>query len=235
MSPLSGVLSEAWNLYKRHAAHFLVISFVIYLVVAAISALLSALLGTFGGFLGNLISVIGIFLLQAALVKAVQDVRDGRADLDLKQTLAAARPSVLAVTIASVLAGIAISVGFVLLIVPGLVLVTYLSLIVPCIVIGGAGALESFGRSWRTVSGHGWAVFGTIVVMFLVLILGNIVLGLILVSLPRELASFIAEVVSGTVVAPFIACVVTLVYYRLMAVRGEAAEPPAPASPWDQV
>ncbi len=34
MNPLSGVLGEAWTLYKRHAAHFLLISFAIYLVIA---------------------------------------------------------------------------------------------------------------------------------------------------------------------------------------------------------
>ena len=40
MSPLSGVLSEAWALYRRHASHFIAISFVIYLVIAVITALL---------------------------------------------------------------------------------------------------------------------------------------------------------------------------------------------------
>lgn len=46
MSPLSGVLGEAWALYRRHAAHFILISFVIYLVVAVITALLSLAAGS---------------------------------------------------------------------------------------------------------------------------------------------------------------------------------------------
>ena len=37
-------------------------------------------------FLGEIIELAAVFLLQAALVKAVQDVRDGRVDLDLSQT-----------------------------------------------------------------------------------------------------------------------------------------------------
>src|SRR5215469_3333866 len=119
MNPLSGVLSESWDLYKKHAAHFLAISFVVYLVVAALTALLSAVLGRFGGFLGEVLTVFGMFLLQAALVKAVQDVRDGRVDLDLRGTLSAALPFVGAVAGASILASIAIAIGFVLLIVPG--------------------------------------------------------------------------------------------------------------------
>ncbi|MGH3216866.1 MAG: hypothetical protein ACRDL9_20095, partial [Trebonia sp.] len=153
MSPLSGVLGEAWALYRRHAAHFILISFVIYLVVAVITALLSLAAGSWGAFLGLLFSLFGMFLLQAALVKAVQDVRDGRADLDLGQTVRAALPYVGAVAIASILASIGITIGLALIIVPGLILLTFWSMIVPCIVIGGAGAIESFGRSWRTVRG----------------------------------------------------------------------------------
>ena len=131
MNPLSGVLGEAWTLYKRHAAHFLLISFAIYLVVAVITALLSLALGSFGAVIGGLLSLLGTFLLQAALVKAVQDARDGRGDLDLRASISAALPFLGSVTIAAVFASIAIAVGFALIIVPGLILLTFLSLIVP--------------------------------------------------------------------------------------------------------
>jgi hypothetical protein len=225
MSPLSGVLSEAWGLYRRHAAHFILISFAIYLVVAAITALLSLAAGSVGAAIGSIFSLFGMFLLQAALVKAVQDVRDGRVDLDLRETVSAALPSVGAVALASILASIAIFIGFVLLIVPGLILLTFWSLIVPWIVIGGAAAFESFGRSWRTVRGYAWNVFGTYVVVFLILIVAEIVISAILLALPYAARSFIANVVSGTLVAPFIAAVVTLIYYRLTAAHGEPSEP----------
>jgi hypothetical protein len=225
MNPLSGVLSEAWDLYRRHAVHFLLISFVIYLVVAAVSAILNATLGGFGTFLGEILSVFGMFLLQAALVKAVQDVRDGRVDLTVSRTMEAVTPVVAGVAVASILASIAIGIGLILLIVPGLFLATFLSLIVPCIVVGGVPSLSSFGASWRTVSGYGWHVFGTYVVTFLVLIVANIVLSVILLALPGAARSFLSEVIAGTLVAPFIACVVTLIYFRLTAAHAGAAEP----------
>jgi len=225
MSPLSGVLAEAWALYKRHAPHFMLISFVIYLVVAVVTALLSLAAGSFGAFLGLLFSLFGMFLLQAALVKAVQDVRDGRADLDLGGTVRAALPFVGPVALAAILAGIGITIGLALIIVPGLILLTFWSLIVPWIVIGGAGPIEAFSRSWRTVRGYAWNVFGTFVVVFLILIVGEIVISAILLALPYAWRNFVADVVAGTVVAPFLAAVVTLVYYRLTAAHGQAAEP----------
>ena len=221
------MLGEAWTLYRRHAAHFILISFVIYLVIAVINALLSWALGGFGALIGLIFSVFGIFLLQAALVKAVQDVRDGRVDLDLRATVAAAMPFVGSVALASILASIGIGIGFILIIVPGLILLTFWSLLVPEIVIGGAGALESFGRSWRTVRGYAWRVFGTFILVFLILIAAEIVLSAIFLFLPYGWRSFIADLISGALVAPFLAAVVTLIYYRLTAAHGEPAEPGA--------
>jgi hypothetical protein len=231
MSPLSGVLSEAWALYRRHAAHFILISFAIFLVISVITALLSWALGTVGALIGLIFSVFGSFLLQAALVKAVQDVRDGRVDLDLGQTVSAALPFIGSVAVASILASIGIGIGFVLIIVPGLILLTFWSLIVPEIVIGGAGALESFGRSWRTVRNYAWNVFGTYILVFLILIAGEIVLSLILSSLSYGWRSFISSLVSDTLVAPFIAAVITLIYYRLTTAHGGQPEPGAATMP----
>jgi hypothetical protein len=232
MNPLSGVLGEAWTLYKRHASHFLLIAFAIYLVVAVITALLSLALGSFGAVLGGLLSLLGTFLVQAALVKAVQDARDGRGDLDLRASVNAALPFLWSVTIAGIFASIAIGVGFALIIVPGLILLTFLSLIVPWIVVGGATAFESFGKSWATVRGYAWHVFGTYVVVFLILIVGEFVLGVILLALPDAARTFISDVVVGTLVAPFLAAVVTLVYDRLRAAHGEQAQAgTAPGTP----
>jgi hypothetical protein len=231
MSPLSGVLGESWSYYKRFAGHFLLIAFIIYLVAAAIVALLS-LAGAVGTFIGLIIGVIAAFLVQAALVKAVQDVRDGRADLNLGETVSAVVPYLPAVIAASILAGIGIAIGFALIIVPGLILLTFWSLIVPSIVIGGEGVFGSFRKSWRTVRGYAWHVFGTYVLVFLILIVFDIVLGLILLALPIVARNFISNIVSGTLVAPFLALVVTLVYYRLTAAHSAPADEPAdPAWP----
>ncbi len=232
MSPLSGVLGEAWTYYKRFAAHFLLIAFVIYVAAGIIAALLG-LAGGIGLFLGWIVSVVAAFLVQAALVKAVQDVRDGQIDLNLGETVRAVLPFLGTVIIASILAGIGIAIGFVLIIVPGLILLTFWSLIVPSIVIGGEGVFGSFSKSWRTVRGYAWHVFGTYVLVFLILIVFDIVIGLILIFLPLVARNAISSIVSGTLVAPFLALVVTLIYYRLTAAHearggaGQAQWPPA--------
>jgi hypothetical protein len=235
MSPLTGVLTEAWDLYRRFAGHFLLISFVIYLVTAVLVSLLS-LGGVVGAIFGAIISFAATFVVQASLIKAVQDVRDGRVDLDLAETVRAAGPYILPVIGASILAGIGVAIGFFLLIVPGLILLTYWCLIVPFIVIAGAGVFESFGNSMRTVRGYAWRVFGTYVLVFLILIAFSIVLAFVLILLPLWLRTFVNNLVTGTLIAPFLALVATLIYYRLTA--SHAGEPylvtgPEGATVWE--
>lgn len=222
MNPLSGVLGEAWQLYRAHARHLLAIAFVLYVAAAVLTALLS-LAGVIGTLLGSIVELFAAFLLQAALVKAVQDVRDGRADMSISETVSAAVPYLWSVAGASLIAGIAITIGLVLLIVPGLWLITIWAVIVPVIIIERTGALASFGRSRQLVQGYGWQVFGTLVLVFIIMIVADIVLGIIFLALPLIWRSGLSTIISGTLVAPFLALVVTLIYYRLAAAKGAQA------------
>jgi hypothetical protein len=217
-------------MYKAHTRHLLTIAFVIYLVAAIIQALFS-LLGPFGAFLGAIISIIAAFLLQAALVKAVEDVRDGRVDMSIGDTVQAARPFVGRVAVASILAGIAIAIGLVLIIVPGLFLLTIWCLIVPVIVLEGTGIGAAFERSRALVKGHGWQVFGTIILVFLLLLVVSILISLVLAVLPTALSNFIGGIVSGTLISPYVSLVLTLSYFRLRSAHGEGGGPPVAGPP----
>jgi hypothetical protein len=212
-------------MYKAHAQHLLTIAFVIYVVAGLAEWLLVGVLGTFGALLALCVGVIAAFLLQAALVKAVEDVRDGRADMSFGETLRAAQPFIGRVAIASILAGIAIVIGLILLIAPGLYLLTIWCLIVPVIVLEGATVGVAFERSRELVRGFGWQVFGTLVLVFLLEIAAGIVIGIVLFALPQELRNAIGGVVSGTIFAPFLALVVTLAYFRLVAAKAGAGGP----------
>ncbi len=215
MNPLSGVIGEAWQMYKGFWKHLLAIAFVIYLMAAILAAVLG-LLGRAGLYLALLVSILALFLLQATLVKAVQDIRDGRADLSISETVNQATPYLPRVIGAGLLAALAIGIGFALIIVPGLILITFWAVFVPVIVIEGSGALASFGRSRELVRGRAWHVFGTLVLVWLILLVFDIVLGEIFLFVPYAIRSGLASVISGTLVAPFIALVVTLMYYRLV-------------------
>jgi hypothetical protein len=214
MNPLSGVLGEAWQMYRAHAAHLLAIAFIIYVAAAIVAALLG-LAGSIGALLAAIVELFAAFLLQAALVKAVQDIRDGRADLSIGETVSAATPYIWSVAAASILAGIAITIGLILIIIPGLWLITIWAVIIPVIVIERSGALASFGRSRQLVRGHGWHVFGTLVLVFIIMLVVDFVVSLIFSALPYVWRTGLGTIISGTLIAPYLALVVTLIYYRL--------------------
>ena len=229
MSPTEGVLSEAWALYKAHWRHLLSISFLVYAAVAVINLVLVALLTWFGAIVGAILYFIALFWVQGALVKAVEDVRDGRADLSLSETFERVRPQLGSIIVAGILAGLGIALGLILLIVPGLILLTWWILIIPVIVLEQRRAGESFSRSRELVRGYGWSVFGVIVLTILLIIAFYIVLSLILLPAADWLRSFVQSVVGGAVTTPFIVTAWTLLYYRLKAAKEPPPETPPPA------
>ena len=229
MSPTEGVIGEAWAMYRGHWRHFVSISFVVYASVAVISLLLTLLLSWFGALLGGLISLIAAFWLQGALVRAVEDVRDGRSDMSLGETFASVRPYLSSIIVAGLLAGLGIVLGLILLIVPGLVLLTWWILIVPAIVLEHKRAGEAFGRSRELVRGYGWSVFGVIILTLLIYIGVSIVLRLVLTPVADWLESFLADIIVGTLAIPLLTVTWTLLYFRLREAKEPAAAVVEPA------
>jgi hypothetical protein len=231
VNPTSGVLGEAWEMFKAHWRHLVMIALVVYVAVGLISLVLVALLSWLGAILSFVIYLVGLFWVQGTLVRAVDDIRDGRADMSLGETFDRVRPQLPAIIAAGVLAWIGIVLGLILLIVPGLILLTWWILIIPVIVLEGSGAGDSFGRSRELVRGNAWNVFGVIVLTILLVIAFNIVLSIVLSPVADWLQSFLSNIVSGTVVTPFVALAWTILYFRLKAAKEAPAEVPATPDP----
>lgn len=221
------IVREAWELYKAHWRTFVPLALIVYIVLGLITLVFGLLLGWLGLIIGALASIVGTFWLQGALVEAVQDVRDGKQDLSIGQLFSRVQPRLPALIVAGILAGLGIALGLILLIVPGLFLLTIWSLIVPTIVLEGKSAGESFGRSRELVKGHGWQVFGVIVITIGAVIVASILVGLLTFWLPDGVDSFVSDLISNTVVVPFVAIAWTLMYFALSQGR---SEPPAAAA-----
>src|SRR5919108_787499 len=226
MTPTEGVIGEAWTLYKRHWQHLFTIAFIVYAITSLVGTLLVVTLTWFGAILAAVIGLIATFWLQGALITAVDDIRDGRADLSVGETFRRVRPNLGSVIVPGVLAGLGIALGLVLLIVPGLVLLTWWIVVIPVIVLEGRRAGEAFSRSRELVRGYGWNVFGGIVLTILILIVASIVIALILWPLDDWLGELLSDIISGTVIAPFIAVTWTLLYFRLRNAKEQAQQPP---------
>jgi hypothetical protein len=225
---VGGTLSQVFSTYGVQAGVLLPVAFCLFLVVAIVDGILARNLALFPIVMA--ISVIAATLYQGMVVGLVSDVQDGRRDSSVGDLVRATGPVVLPLIGAGLLAGLGIGVGFILLVVPGLILLTIWAVIAPVIVVERSGAIDAFGRSRELVRGNGWQVFGVIFVAFLITFVVQAVLGAIAVGIEDSTAvRILFNVLGSTVTAPITALVAAVLYFRLLAIKGAA--PAAPADP----
>ena len=117
---------------------------------------------SFGGFLVSAFA-------QAAIVHTLfaRDAGNVTTPIDI---MTGGLRFVLPLTGLTILWWIAISLGFVLLFVPGAILITMWSVSVPVLVGENSGVMAAFGRSRALTKGIRWAVFGTLLLFGLGLV-----------------------------------------------------------------
>jgi Uncharacterised protein family (UPF0259) len=224
---VGGTLKQVFSTYRAQAGVLLSVAFVLYLVVAVVDGILagSLLLVPLGFAVGTVVAT----LYQGMVVGLVRDVQDGRRDSTVGDLINATLPVVLPLIGVGILAGIAIGIGFLLFFIPGLILLTIWAVIAPVVVVERKGVMDSFGRSRELVHDNGWQVFGVIIVAFLISAVAGAALILAGTAVSdsvgmRILATLIAEALT----APIAALAAATIYFRLLAIKGEA---PAPLSP----
>ena len=227
---VGGILGESWRLYTKFFTRFFALAAIVYLVVNLVNGVVGEAIGTSGavravlGLVSLIVTLIGTFWLQGALVYAVSDVRDGKIDTTITGVFERVESKVLPLIGAGILAGIGIGIGFVFLIIPGLVLLTWWALIVPAIVLENLGVMEAFGRSRELVRGHAWTVFGVVVITAILTAVAGLIIEAIFSFLGSFLRIWIGGTIANAIVGPFFAVALTLAFFRLQ----ELHAPPSP-------
>src|SRR5262245_40398961 len=161
------ILGESFTIYREHAGPLIGAALVVFLVVAVASWLLQNEGGVILGVLAAIVRLVGYAIFTGFVVRLVQDVRDGRRDQTMGDLFSSASPAIVPLIAFGILFSIGVGIGFLLLIIPGLFLLTMWSVGAPAIVIEDEGPIGAFGRSWKLVSGSGWTVFGILLVTLL--------------------------------------------------------------------
>lgn len=227
---VGGTLSQTFSTYGQQAGVLLPVAFVIYLVVSVVDAILYKnflLTAT----LGLAVTVIAATLYQGIVVSLVKDVQDGRRDYSVQDLLDQAWPVVLPLIGVGILAGIAIGIGILLFIVPGLILLTIWSVVAPVIVVEHSGVMASFGRSRALVKGNGWQVFGVIILVYLITVVAAVILGAIGAAISESFGiRLLFNLIASTLTAPIWALAASTIYFRLLSLREAPATGSDPAS-----
>jgi hypothetical protein len=133
---------------------------------------------------GMVVRLVSSSFLQAALVNsAVADLSGGRARFG--SSLATGVRFFLPLLGVAILGGIGMAFGFLLLVVPGLILAVMWCVTTPAVVVDRTGVTGSFSRSLELTRGHRWIIFALLVIytisvygfMITSTFLGGVILG----------------------------------------------------------
>jgi hypothetical protein len=217
-------LSAAFAIYRDQAGVLLPVAFWLFLGVAIVEALTADELSLF--WLGILVSLVVATLYQGMVVNLVRDVQDGRRDSSVGDLMRSVVPVIGPLIAAGLLAALGIMGGLILLVVPGLYLLTIWAVIAPVIVVERRRVFDAFGRSRQLVKGNGWPVFGTVIAAFGIGLLAALAFTAIAASIADgPLLEIVFGALASTVTAPIAALVASVLYFRLLAITGE--QPPA--------
>jgi len=239
---LGDILGAGFRLYGQHWQTLIAIAAVVIVPVAFIEAFLTHIItksvskaavhintttgtvtygqvssGAYRGFLASILLLFLSFfvfgLLTGAITRAVASEAAGLpVDLGDSYTFALSRLG--PIIWVSILTGLAIGIGFLLFVIPGLFLLAMLFAGVIVVVVENLRGTNAMGRSWNLVSGHWWHTFGTIIVAALI---AGVVNSVIQAPFQQWVARAIASAIAQLITVPFTATVGVLLYLDLRA------------------
>ncbi|MGO9320858.1 MAG: hypothetical protein ACLQBY_08680 [Solirubrobacteraceae bacterium] len=223
---VGGVIRRVLNIYVDQASVLMPAAAVVFVFTGIIAALL--VVASPGlVLLALVIDLVAGTLFTGMVVELVADVQDGRRDSSPGQLLRAVTPVLGQLILVGIIAGIGIVIGFILIIIPGLFLLTIWSVAAPVVVLEHPGAFAALRRSRELVSGNGWQVFGVILVLYIVVAVVSFILEAAAESAGSG-AGVVVRVIVGVLTAPLAALAASVLYFEL---RGPAPSQAPPGAP----
>jgi len=220
------VVRRVFAIYVDQAAVLMPAAAAVFVVSGILSSVLVAAAPALA-VVALVLSVVATTLFTGMVVQLVADIQDGRRDATAAGLLRAAMPVIGKLILVGVVEGVAIVIGFILIIVPGLILLTVWSVAAPVIVLERPAGLGALRRSRELVRGNGWPVFGVILVMGVLVL----VLGALLDSVGDSAgtgAGIIVTVIVGVLTAPLSALAAAVLYFELLGRAGGRVSPSSP-------
>ena len=219
---LGEVLDVSFGLYRSMFLTLLTVGVTVHLVPILLQTYLLAsgrmFLLDLQGLLYWLLAVVMNSIGVAATTSIVSEAYLGRR-ITAGEALRRAVPLIWPLLVISVLSSLLVGIGFLLLIVPGLILLSGLLLSsVAMVVERPARATAAMARSWELSRGYKGQVFGTVVVAFLLLLIPRAAISTIWTVAGGADASVVPELIAAVLevaVYPYLYTVITLVYYDL--------------------
>ncbi len=209
---VGGVFDATTELYKKCFGTVWIVAVVLLLPAAIIVAILGD--DGFLGLIGSLVNLAATAWLAGTVVKIVEDAEaDGQVDMGPGQLLGLVWPRLLPLMLLQILFAIAVFIGLILLIVPGVIIALMWVVALPAMVVEDRGVAESFSRSSELTRGNRMRILAVGLLVLLIYI-GITILGLLLAAISPVLG-VLALVVAGVLLYPYVSIISAVLFFRL--------------------
>lgn len=222
---VGGVIRRVFRIYVDQAPVLMPAAAAVFACTGILAGVLAAASPSLA-LVSLLIILVATVLFTGMVVELVADVQDGRRDASAAQLVRAVTPVAVQLIFVGFVAAVAIVIGFVLVIVPGLVLLTIWAVAAPVVVLERPPGLQALGRSRELVRGNGWQVFVVIVLLYVVVVGASSALQLAAESAGTA-AGIVVRVVVGVLTAPLSALAAAVLYFDLRAAGAQGVSPDA--------
>jgi hypothetical protein len=238
------VISKTFELYRRDFVKYLEIFLIVEVIVGILTTLVgrtillpsissnatpSPAIGSLSGFFAALFALIVVVILISPISEgtatkmASQAIEKGQVELGASLRFTISKLVWLWVFI--FLYWIILTLGFIALIVPGIILAIMFSLAIPAILVENTGVLEGMGRSRKLVA-HRWLKsFALYLLVGILIVIVAVILSF--VSAPFGVASSIVSSILSAFYLPLVPILLTVYYYSNVA---RLAPPPLSAA-----
>lgn len=223
---VGSIFGEVFRAYREHAAPLLSIAAMIFLPLTLLTEIATTSSVEAGMAVSLLFSGSATFLYAAVVAPVApgfQSAPGAQSATPAAPTppsisllWSGARPLVGRLLVAGLLYTLATSIGVMLLIVPGLILVTIWAVAPAALRVEGIGAVDSLKRSQELVRGNGWRVFGLVLCAVVLIFTGSIILQTLAIAVAgEETGSFIGSWLGVVFAAPLLGLLPTTLYSKL--------------------
>jgi hypothetical protein len=221
---ISAVLRDTFQLYRTLFVRAFLTGFVVFAVLGALELAMqitdSSTAAALAGALAAAVASIGTTFVQGALVEAVDAEHRGAPPPQVVEMYRRSWSRIGSLVAVSILTGVGVAFGLVLLIVPGVILAVRWALAAPIVMLEGLGARAAMRRSQELVKGHGKDVFLVLVNVWLRAGLAWVAFSFLVrwfaggTNHP-EVSLWLGGALAGALVTPYAAHALSVAYYRL--------------------
>jgi len=183
---------------------------------------------------GFVVAMLSSFVFYGALMKTVSAWAKGNESLSVGSALAAGLRRLPGAVLGGLLYGLAVGIGLILLVVPGVYFFGKLQLWLPAMFVDDAGAVEGLGISWRLTRGRWWRGTVILTVALVIVYVFALALGLLsglitalthLTLTDSTIVSQLLGVVSNVIVLPMFVAILVVMYhdFKLRSEGGDLA------------